>query len=835
MSIRLPEIFLYPLFLLLVTAVPGFAQTADFSASPVSGCSPLVVNFTDLSTGGPVSTYSWNLGNSVTSTLQHPSTTYTSPGTYSVTLTVTGPGGSSTKTISVIVFDQPAVSFSATTALTGCTPHYVQFSSTVTPNSPGTVIYNWDFGDGTTGTGANPDHMYNTAGVYTVLLSVTNGAGCATTIAQNAYITAYPVVNGGFSASQTYFCSLPATATFTNTSTGGTPPFTTSWDFGDGTTGSGNAAPHTYTTSGSFTVTMITTDARGCSDTVVKASYITVIGTLPTFISPPAVCERVKATFINNTMGYSATSWDFGDGDVDLTSNIADHAYMVAGTYNVTMTTVIAGCTKTLTKPIQIDPKPRSTVTMTPPVPCPPPVTVSFSANSVVPSTTGYDWSWLNGGTASGQTVNKFYPANIPGFHHDAVTLITTSAAGCRDTLRIDTVYIRDILVGALPGGSVCNQEGAEGCFPLTHVFSHERLKSSLPPNPSPGCNPAIYPYDANSWLWDFDDGSPLSTQATPTHTFPVAGDYRVKVIITTPNGCIDSGFTNVHTDTIVHPSFTASPLSVCQNSLVTYVNTTANILSGTKFQWIVADAHGERDSTVRPLPGGSAYTMIREPGPYDVWLYSDNDGCVDSAVKFQYIEVHPPDARFIDSSFCAPSYTTVKFINTSVGPTSWFWKFGDGDTSTAFSPTHTYPGLGHYFVTLIVHNNIHDCYDTLVKRIQLFVPTFDFKATDSSICPNEYVQFEASYIGDGQPYYSFYSNGVTTAFDTLPQAIFRYPNRGYHDVTMYLASGNGCIDTLTKPTFIRGWRYGNDEPGYDNPYIYHFRTRYRSSDCYGY
>jgi gliding motility-associated-like protein len=780
------------------------AQTADFSISPASGCTPLVVSFTDQSTGA-ITSYNWNLGNSVSSTLQNPSTTYTAPGNYPVTLTVTGPGGTATKTANVIVYDKPTASFVATSPLAGCTPHNVQFNSTVVANSPGTVTYSWDFGDGTTGTGANPTHTYTTAGTYSVLLTVTNGAGCVQTVLQNAYIIARPVAPARFTANQNFFCSLPAVATFTNISTGGTAPYTASWDFGDGGKGTGNSISHSYTTSGNFTVTLINTDVYGCADTFVNSNLITVVGAQPNFIAPAAVCKWTKATFTNSTPGYNSTSWDFGDGNVDLFSNSTSHAYLYDGTYTVTMTTVVNGCTKTVSKAIQVDPKPTSTVSMNPPVPCPPPVTVSFSANSIVPTTTNYDWTWASGGTASGSTVSKFYPRKTPNnYYQDVVTLITTSAAGCKDTIRIDTVYIRDILVGVLPGGGVCRKDGYADCFPLTTGFLIQRLKSNLAPNPAPVCDPLDYPYDANSWRWDFGDGSPISTLATPSHTYPVAGNFLVKAVVTTPNGCIDSGYTRIHADTNVPPSFFASPLDVCQNTFIKYQNTTPNILANTKFKWnVVPFGNKLADSTIKDLDSGNAYTMIRETGTYSVFLYSDHRGCVDSAYYIGYIRVHPPDAHFTDSIFCAPNNKTVKFINTSDSATSCYWLFGDGDTSTAFNPVHTYPALGLYKATLIVHNSNYNCFDTLTKPIQLFSPKLDFTVRDSVLCPGQVVEFLPSYVGFGKPLCAFYTDSMWSSFDTFGMVYFRYPDRGYKDVTLYVKTTDYCIDSLTKHNFV--------------------------------
>jgi PKD repeat protein len=79
-----------------VTSPPP-PPVANFSASPTSGTAPLTVNFTDSSTG-TVASWSWTFGDGGTSTVQNPSHTYTAAGTYTVTLTVTGPGGSNTNT-----------------------------------------------------------------------------------------------------------------------------------------------------------------------------------------------------------------------------------------------------------------------------------------------------------------------------------------------------------------------------------------------------------------------------------------------------------------------------------------------------------------------------------------------------------------------------------------------------------------------------------------------------------------------------------------------------------------------------------------------------------------
>ena len=82
---------------LTATTTPP-APTADFSASPTFGSAPLTVDFMDNSSGS-ISSWSWDFGDTGSSSLQNPSHAYTSPGTYTVALTVAGPGGSDTETM----------------------------------------------------------------------------------------------------------------------------------------------------------------------------------------------------------------------------------------------------------------------------------------------------------------------------------------------------------------------------------------------------------------------------------------------------------------------------------------------------------------------------------------------------------------------------------------------------------------------------------------------------------------------------------------------------------------------------------------------------------------
>jgi len=167
--------------------LPTGAPTASFSASATSGVAPVSVSFSSSSTG-TISLYSWNFGDGTSSTAQNPTHVYSSPGTYSVSLTVTGSGGSNTMTrngfIVVSASGSGVVANFSASRQAGPAPLNVSF----TDESTGTVSsYNWSFGDGGTSTARNPSHTYSSPGTYTVSLTVT-GSGGSKTVTKNGYI-----------------------------------------------------------------------------------------------------------------------------------------------------------------------------------------------------------------------------------------------------------------------------------------------------------------------------------------------------------------------------------------------------------------------------------------------------------------------------------------------------------------------------------------------------------------------------------------------------------------------------------------------------------------------
>jgi len=176
-----------------ITVTSSDALNASFSGEPTTGFSPLSVYFTDSSTGYPVS-WSWDFGDGETDTRQDTVHVYNQPGLFTVSLTVTDDNGTISTTereayISVLTPGELIANFSATPS-SGTIPLSVQFTDK-SEGSP--TLWSWDFGDGKSDIVANPVHVYEKAGNYTVTLTVSNQEGGVATKSRKSFIQAQTV------------------------------------------------------------------------------------------------------------------------------------------------------------------------------------------------------------------------------------------------------------------------------------------------------------------------------------------------------------------------------------------------------------------------------------------------------------------------------------------------------------------------------------------------------------------------------------------------------------------------------------------------------------------
>jgi len=254
-------------------AIGSPAFVASFTATPTTGEPPLTVTFGDRSTGTPT-VWEWDFGDGESSTVQNPVHEYDEIGTYDVTLTVTGAEGTRTLTkmnYIEVTYAPPVASFTAAPTV-GQVPLTVNFTN----SSTGTIAeYAWTFGDGGTSAEENPSHVYEAPGRYSVELTITGPGGEDSQYRWRLVRTTCGPPVADFEADVTTG-PTPLDVQFGNlTQAADACPATYAWQFGDGATSTEEEPAHSYTTPGSYTVTLTAT-SEGGNDTEAKNAYIVV-------------------------------------------------------------------------------------------------------------------------------------------------------------------------------------------------------------------------------------------------------------------------------------------------------------------------------------------------------------------------------------------------------------------------------------------------------------------------------------------------------------------------------------------------------------------------------
>ncbi|UWX56073.1 PKD domain-containing protein [Maribacter litopenaei] len=339
----------------IITINVNAGPTAVASASVLEGNAPLEVSFTgDQSTDDvAVISYDWDFGNSGNSTLANPVQTFSSPGTYTVSLTVTDDGGlQDTTTLEIVVNENGApVAVASSDIFEGNAPLDVTFTGDQSTDDIGIATYSWDFGDGTTSNLPNPTHTFATADVYTVTLTVTDDGGLEDS--DTITITASDP-NGAPIAVATADISegtVPLEVSFTgDQSTDDVGISTYSWDFGDGSSSSDMNPIHTFVGEGTYQVVLTVADANGLEDTdtititVNPSTNMAPVAVATSNISSGEVPLEVAFTVNQSTddVGIVTYNWDFGDGNTSADVNPI-YTFNEIGEYTVILTVIDEG------------------------------------------------------------------------------------------------------------------------------------------------------------------------------------------------------------------------------------------------------------------------------------------------------------------------------------------------------------------------------------------------------------------------------------------------------------------------------------------------------------
>lgn len=324
-------------------------------ASPdavINGLSVAVSGSGSFDPDGTISAYAWDFGDGTSATGATAHHTYPASGTYTVTLTVTDNEGATSTTSKAVA----TANLAPTAAFTSTKAQLVAgFDASASVDSDGSIAsYAWNFGDGTTGSGANTSHTYDTAGTYQVTLTVTDNAGGIGTVTHDVVVapTQAPVAT---------FTSTDSGLDVSVDASGSSDPDGSivgySWDFGDGAAGTGVTATHSYAQAGTYSITLKVTDNEGAVSS--KTADVTLTVNTP----PSAVFTAASSDLAASFDGTASTdpdgsvasyAWSFGDG-TQGTGGTVQHTFDGPGTYQVRLTvTDNRGATGSLTQSVTV-------------------------------------------------------------------------------------------------------------------------------------------------------------------------------------------------------------------------------------------------------------------------------------------------------------------------------------------------------------------------------------------------------------------------------------------------------------------------------------------------
>ena len=703
-----------------------------------------------------ISNYDWDFGDTKTSILENPKHLYDNDGSYSVKLILTSKKGcmdSLSKTVNVN--EKPVANFNVSDVCEGESTSFSNSSSIGT----GSISTNtWTFGDGFGSTSASPGHTYSANGNYTATLIVGSNKNCSDTISKTTDVNAVPTVD--FAVSNVCFGDKLSPTNNSSISGGTISGYT--WDFDDGNSSTSASPQHTYTSKGTYDVELLITTTDGCKDSLSK--QVVVDNTIVPGFNSTNVClgDSMAFTNITNTSCGVITNyfWRFGNGNTSILEN-PKHKYASAGNYDVTLVVTKQGGIKdSIKKTVSVYANPSTGFSLT--NACAGSST-SFTNSSSISSgsITGYEWSFGDGFKSSTSTPAHTYATD--GSY--SVKLVSTSNNGCKDSIS------KSISIYELPSVD----------FSVSSVCLGQAVSFSNSSSISSG---------SLSYSWAFGDGF-SSSQTSPSYTYTSSGTFNAKLTATSNNNCVAS----VTKPLTINPKPTAafSAADECENKAVIF-NNSSTISSGTiSHNWNFGDLTSS--TSVNPSHQYSSQ------GSYSVKLkITSNKGCLDSVTK-SVRALPAPIANFTVPSPC--SGTKLTFSNAtsvSAGSLSYAWDLGDGNTSTATSPTHTYTTTGNYTVKLVATAS-GGCQDSISKSAKVYdLPTASYSVTGG--CLDDSIAFaNTSNIASGTMTYRWdLGNGKTSTATSVKE---KYSASGTYQVKLVVTSNWGCKDSSTQTITI--------------------------------
>jgi PKD repeat protein len=304
----------------------------------------------------------------------------------------------------------------------------VRFSASASTDPNGDIEeYQWDFGDGTSGTGETVTHTFEDPGEQTVILRVIDSFNNEATQTSSVYIASKPEAEFEINAEQTII-DEPITfdASVSTDRDGDIQEYR--WDFGDGDTATGETVEHEYEDSGSYTVSLQVIDSLGNVDSVAKTVEVTAAPTAQFNYGPQDPMVGTAITFDGTVStdlndDIESYAWNFGDETMS-TGSVVEHEFDSSGEYEVTLIVEdVVGNQSMVTRDVEVEAQPEPEFEVKPDMPTTSD-SIEFDA-SMTEDPDGliasYEWEFGDGDEETGEKATAMYDS--PGMYEVMLTV----------------------------------------------------------------------------------------------------------------------------------------------------------------------------------------------------------------------------------------------------------------------------------------------------------------------------------------------------------------------------------------------------------------------------
>lgn len=310
------------------------------------------------------------------------------------------------------------------------------------------------------------------------------------------------------------------------------------------------------------------------------------------------------------------------------------------------------------------------------------------------------------------------------------------------------------------------------------------------------------------TWQWLFGDGA-VSALQNPVHVYGQPGEYVATLTITTADNCSSTSTQIVYVGQPVGcQAFFMWVPSDTLNGMVPNAIQFTDLSSGQPTQWFWDFGDGTTSYEQNPEH------TYNQPGEFVVCLTisSPDSSCND--MMCQPVWVGFPGGDCQAAFYYFPGDTTtvivpnvIQFVDQSVGePVSWFWDFGDGTTSVAQNPNHTFPGEGHYLVCLTIQGADSNCTSTHCEPVWVGNPgpgcqaSFVYYSADTLVQSNS-IQFVDQSLGAPTEWWWDFGDGSVSSEQN---PIHQYAQPGMYNTCLIVSNpATQCYDTVCNEVWV--------------------------------